>query len=148
MKRSILAMVEETHMDAFARPTRRGLFAALSLALAASLPLAASAGTASGTASVSATVVNNCVFGTNSVAFGNYDALSANKTSALTATYYLNYELYTDSGLTTVWNGTNTLSGTGSGASQAVTFYGAVGSGQSALPAAAFSDTVNLSVTF
>ncbi|HEX3464573.1 MAG TPA: spore coat U domain-containing protein [Candidatus Elarobacter sp.] len=180
-------------MDAFARPSRRGLFAALSLALAASLPLAASAGTASGTASVSATVVNNCVFGTNSVAFGNYDAVAANKTSALTAngtvnvtctqgdayaisadagangphagtgftramsyttgggtptTYYLNYELYTDSGLTTVWNGTNTLSGTGSGASQAVTFYGAVGSGQGAVPAAAYADTVNLSVTF
>ncbi|HTD32558.1 MAG TPA: spore coat protein U domain-containing protein [Candidatus Elarobacter sp.] len=180
-------------MDVFARRSRLGLVAALSLGLAGSLPLAASAGTASGTASVSATVVNNCVFGTNSVAFGNYDPLSANKTSSLTAngtvnitctqgdayaiaadaganganaasgftramsyttgggspaTYYLSYELYTDSGLTTVWNGTHTLGGTGSGSAQAVTFYGAVGSGQNALPAAAYSDTVNLSVTF
>ena len=179
-------------MDVFARPSRGALLAALSLGLVAALPLAASAGTASGTASVSATVANNCVFGTNSVAFGNYDAVSANKTGALTAngtvnitctqgdayaisadagangahaasgftramsytsgggsptTYYLSYELYTDSGLTTVWNDTNTLGGTGSGASQAITFYGAVGAGQSA-PAAAYSDTVNLNVTF
>jgi spore coat protein U-like protein len=179
-------------MDVFARRSRLGLAAALSLGLAGSLPLAASAGTASGTASVSATVTNNCVFGANSVSFGNYDAVSANKTSALTAngtvnitctqgdayaitadtgangshaasgftramsyttgggspaTYYLSYELYTDSGLTTVWNGSNALSGTGSGSSQAVTFYGAVGAGQSAV-AAAYSDTVDLNVTF
>jgi spore coat protein U-like protein len=170
----------------------RAFLATVSLAATASLPLIAQAGTASGTASVSATVTNNCVFGASAVTFGSYDAVSANKVSALTAngtvnitctsgdaysisadagsngshaasgftramsyttgggsptTYYLSYELYTDSGFTTVWDGSNALSGTGSGASQALTFYGRVGAGQ-AVPAAAYADTVNLSVSF
>lgn len=179
-------------MDVMHRRALRGLAASVALAAAAALPLVANAATASGTASVSAAVVNNCVFGANSVNFGNYDAVSANKLSALTAdgtvnvtctagdaytisadagnngshaasgftramsyttgggsptTYYLSYELYTDSGMTTVWDGTDMLSGTGSGSSQAITFYGKVGAGQ-AVPAASYADTVNLSVTF
>jgi spore coat protein U-like protein len=179
-------------MDVLNRRALRGFAASLALVAAASFPLAAKAGTGSGSASVSAAVVNNCVFGSNSVDFGNYDAVSANKLSALSAngtvnvtctagdaysisadagsngshaaagftramsyttgggsptTYYLSYELYTDGALSTVWNTSNTLSGTGTGSTQAITFYGKVGAGQ-AVPAASYADTVNLSITF
>lgn len=171
----------------------RRLVASAAAIAALATPAISNAATATGTASVSATVVNNCVFGTNSVAFGNYDAVSANKTSNLTAngsvnvtctqgdaynisadagangthaatgftramsyttgggtptTYYLSYELYIDGPMANVWNSTNKLTGTGNGNSQALTFYGKVGSGQNTIPAAAYADTVNLTVTF
>lgn len=123
------------------------------------------------------------------MAFGNYDAVSANAstnltangtlaltctksdavtisadaggnathatgtTRAMTATinataYYLNYELYTDSGATTVWNTTNKVAYTGTGTSGTATFYGVVPKAQNTLPAGSFSDTVNITVTF
>ncbi len=176
-----------------ARRIRTALIACSLLGAAAAMPMASYAGTASGTAAISASVINNCVFGTNSLSFGNYDAVSANKTANLTGTgtvnvtctsgdaytitadagangthagtgftramsytttgttpttYYLNYELYIDSGMANIWNSTNKLSQTGSGASQAISFYGKVGSGQNTVPAASYSDTVNLSITF
>lgn len=173
----------------FSNRTLRGLLASATIVAALATPAISNASTTTGTVPVSATVVNNCVIGTNSMAFGNYDAVSANAstnltangtlaltctksdavtisadaggnathatgtTRAMTATinataYYLNYELYTDSGATTVWNTTNKVAYTGTGTSGTATFYGVVPKAQNTLPAGSFSDTVNITVTF
>ena len=69
-------------------------------------------------------------------------------------TNFLNYALYTDSARTTVWgDGTTvgadgTFTGTGTGSEQASTIYGRVPSGQTNLPAGAYTDTVNVTVTY
>jgi spore coat protein U-like protein len=65
----------------------------------------------------------------------------------------LNYALYTDSGRTTLWGDgtggtTATVSDTGTGAAQAKTIYGRVPSGQSAVPAGSYADTVTVTLTY
>src|SRR5579872_299215 len=65
-------------------------------------------------------------------------------------TQTLNYSLYQDSGHATVWGntlGTNTVASTGTGILQAFTIYGEV-TAQQASPAAAYSDTVTVTVTY
>ena len=60
------------------------------------------------------------------------------------------YSLYQDVAHSLVWGttiGTNTVAGTGSGASQAVTVYGFVPS-QSTPPAAVYNDTITVTVTY
>lgn len=60
------------------------------------------------------------------------------------------YSLYSDSGRTTVWGntiGTNTVSATGSGASQSYTVYGRVPAQSTPAPAA-YTDTVTVTVTY
>jgi spore coat protein U-like protein len=62
----------------------------------------------------------------------------------------INYSLYSDSGRTTVWGntvGTNTVAGTGSGASQTYTVYGRVPA-QTTPAAATYTDTVTVTVTY
>jgi spore coat protein U-like protein len=62
----------------------------------------------------------------------------------------LNYSLYQDAARTVVWgntNGSNTLSGTGSGVTQALTVYGRVFSGQSAA-LGNYQDTITVTVYF
>lgn len=65
----------------------------------------------------------------------------------------LNYVLYTDTARTTVWGNaadatTLKISGTGTGSAQANTIYARVPSGQTSLPAGAYSDTVTVTVTY
>lgn len=64
----------------------------------------------------------------------------------------LNYNLYTTAARTVVWGnntgGTAFLSGTGTGAVQSVTVYGRVNSGQTGVPAGAYTDTVAVTVTY
>ena len=64
----------------------------------------------------------------------------------------LAYNIYTDSGRTSVWGdgtgSTATLGNTGSGAAQSVTVYGRVGSGQTAVPPGSYADTVAVTVTY
>ena len=64
----------------------------------------------------------------------------------------LNYILYTNSGRTIVWGsgagGTGSLTGTGNGASQAVTIYGRVTAGQASAPAGSYADTVTVTITY
>lgn len=63
-------------------------------------------------------------------------------------TGYLNYGLYSDAGrVTSLYNGTNTIGGTGSGASQVLNVYGRIPSGQTAA-AGSFSDTVVATLTY
>jgi spore coat protein U-like protein len=62
----------------------------------------------------------------------------------------INYSLYSDSGRATVWGntvGTNTVSGTGSGASQSYTIYGRVPP-QTTPAAATYTDTITVTVTY
>ena len=145
------------------------------LAVAGAQP--AMAATATGSLSTSATVTSNCVVSTTAVAFGDVTGgLSVTCTSgtAWTATAdagagtgaslatrkmtkgtdLLNYVLYTDSARTSVWGdgvtagATGTFTGTGTGSPQASTIYGRVPSGQTSLPAGAYSDTVTVTVTY
>ena len=60
------------------------------------------------------------------------------------------YSLYSDSGRTTVWGntvGTNTVAGTGNGASQSYTVYGRVPA-QTTPAAGTYTDTVTVTVTY
>ena len=62
----------------------------------------------------------------------------------------LDYSLYQDSARSSVWGetvGTDTVSGTGTGATQNLTVYGRIFALQSAVPGA-YSDTVTVTVTF
>jgi spore coat protein U-like protein len=61
----------------------------------------------------------------------------------------LNYALYSDSGRTTIWGtgASEDIASTGTGVAQAMTIYGRVPSGQTA-PAGAYTDTVNVTVTY
>lgn len=62
----------------------------------------------------------------------------------------LNYTVYTDSPHTTVWgDGTasSTLAGVGTGVAQSISAYGRIFAGQ-AVPAAAYTDTINVTVTY
>jgi spore coat protein U-like protein len=62
----------------------------------------------------------------------------------------LNYSLYSNSGMTTNWGqttGTDTVSGTGNGSSQAITVYGQVPAGQYVTPGS-YADTITASVIY
>lgn len=60
------------------------------------------------------------------------------------------YQLYSDTGRTVVWGntiGTNTVASSGTGSAQAFTVYGQVPA-QATPPAATYTDTVNVTVTY
>ena len=62
----------------------------------------------------------------------------------------LAYSLYSDAARTSVWgetSGVNTVSGTGSGALQALTVYGQIPGGQS-VPSGLYTDTVTATITY
>jgi spore coat protein U-like protein len=62
----------------------------------------------------------------------------------------ITYSLYSDAGRTTVWGntiGTNTVAGTGNGASQPYTVYGRVPP-QTTPAAALYTDTITVTVTY
>lgn len=62
----------------------------------------------------------------------------------------IGYQLYQNSGRTTVWGntvGTNTVAGTGSGNTQSLTVYGSVPA-QVTPPAGTYSDTITVTVTY
>lgn len=158
----------------------------LSLGAASSV----NAGTATANLAVTASVTANCTITTSAVAFGAYDPVSANATTALTgtgsvnvtctngastsvtlgqgsnantgstdaaparrlkdgATDYLTYELYQDTGHSTVWGNTSGtgVANTGTGSQVAITVYGTVDAGQN-VPAGSYSDTVVATVSF
>lgn len=79
---------------------------------------------------------------------GSGATVTTRKMTAGAAT--INYSLYTNSGRTTVWGntiGTNTVSGTGSGAGQPLTVYGRVPSQATPAPAT-YTDTIVTTVTY
>lgn len=63
----------------------------------------------------------------------------------------LDYALYSDSARTTNWGntvGTDTVTGTGTGAAQSLTVYGAIASGQTTAAVGSYSDTITVTVTY
>ena len=63
----------------------------------------------------------------------------------------LDYELHTNAGRTSNWGETltvDTVTGTGTGASQSVTVFGRIPSGQTGAPAGSYSDTVTATINF
>jgi spore coat protein U-like protein len=169
--------------------TSRALIAAIAGAVLC-LPIASQAGTTTGNLDVSATIANNCVFATSPMAFGAYDPVVANATTALavtgavnltctksdaitltagaglnaasatgtcavttctramkSGTNFLSYDLYTTTAHTTVWNTSNNIPATATGASQAVSVFGYIPAG-SAQPAGTYVDTVVVTATF
>lgn len=60
----------------------------------------------------------------------------------------LSYTVYTSAARTTVWDtGSGTVAGTGSGAVQTISAYGRIFSGQT-VPAATYTDTINVTVSY
>ena len=151
-------------------------FALLGLAF---VPRPADSATATGTMNVSATVVAACTVGATALAFGSYagDAvdgsstitvncgngvaygveLSAGSGSPTTTSRAmgngsgdaLDYEVYTDTGRSTVWavGAGGSQAGVGSGADQTVTAYGRIPSGQVS-PAGSYTDALTITVTY
>jgi len=62
----------------------------------------------------------------------------------------LNYQMYSDSGRTTVWGNTapTGVSGTGIGSNQDITVYGRVANGQTTPPVGAYMDTITATITY
>jgi len=154
-------------------------------------PATCLAATSPGTLTVNATVAQNCTVNSPTLAFGAYDPIVANATTALnvsgTATFtctegatsvfvtadaggntthasgttramagsgatFLSYELYTDSGHTTVWNAVNSGGHTFAptfAASQTATatIFGQVPAGQNVL-VSAYTDAVTMTINF
>jgi spore coat protein U-like protein len=144
-----------------------------------------SAGTATTNLSVTATISNNCTISTTTVAFGAYDPVVTNASTALdgtggvtiactkgaaptiglglgsnasggtrrmaNGTDYLTYELYKETGRTSVWGNSGgdlfTPAAAPSKEGRTFTVYGRVAAGQD-LPAASYSDTVVATVNF
>ncbi len=65
-------------------------------------------------------------------------------------TNYLGYEIYQNSGLTTVWgnSGAAAETSTGTGLAQLLTAYGQTPASQLTVPAGVYADTVNVTVTY
>lgn len=77
-------------------------------------------------------------------------ATVASRLMTSAASNTVGYSLYQDAAHSLVWGttiSTNTVAGTGSGASQALTVYGHVPS-QSTPPAAVYNDTITVTVTY
>lgn len=78
-------------------------------------PLASQAGTTTGSLAVSATISNNCSFGTSTMAFGAYDPVVTNASTALTVTGTVNLTCTKSDSITlTADNGLNSTHATGS----------------------------------
>lgn len=124
---------------------------------------------------VTATVVNTCSATATNLAFGTYANATIDATSTVSVTCtsggaytvglsngvnysapnrrmtngsaFLNFELYSDAGRTTVWNDTTTVAGTGSGSAQDLTVYGRL-PGSQGLIAGSYTETITATVTY
>lgn len=79
---------------------------------------------------------------------GTGATVSSRKMTAGSTT--LNYALYSDSGHATNWGntvGTDTVTGTGTGASQSLTVYGRIAGSQTSAPGS-YADTITVTVTY
>ena len=170
---------------------RTSTLTALVAAAVLAIPAAAFAGTSTGTLSVNAAVAQNCLINSPTLAFGSYDPIVTNATTALqaqaTATFtctegassvyvtagtgnngshasgttramsgsgstYLSYELYTDSGYSTIWNTTNSGGHTfqptfASSQTATATIYASVPAGQN-VQVSSYSDSVTMTINF
>jgi len=108
------------------------------------------AGDLDGTSIVTATCTNGTTYDIG-LDTGQNAANASTTTRAMTdSTNYLDYELYSDSGRTTVWGdtvGTDTVQQTSGGGAENLTVYGQI-PGNQFVPAASYSDTINVTVTY
>ena len=74
----------------FSKPFMLRALAYVAATLLCCAPLASQAGTTTGSLAVSATISNNCSFGTSTMAFGAYDPVVANASTALAVTGTVN----------------------------------------------------------
>lgn len=61
---------------------------------------------------------------------------------------FLNYELYTSSNFSSVWNSSNFISGIGNGNAENITVYGKIFANQNSAMVGSYSDLVTITVTF
>lgn len=101
------------------------------------------------TSTVSVTCTNTTAYNVGLDAGVNGSGVTARQMKG-TGGALLNYALYSDSTRATNWGntvGTDTVTGTGNGSSQAITVYGRVAAGQYLAPGS-YSDTVTATVTY
>lgn len=105
-----------------------------------------------GTGSISVTCTNGTAWSAAADAGAGTGADLATRKMADGANL-LNYSLFTDSARTEIWGdgvegATAKFSGTGIGTAQTKTVYGLVPAGQTDVPAGAYDDTVQVTVTY
>jgi len=117
-------------------------------------PSANSAAIAAGNVDAIGAVTVNCTTGSDynvDVDAGTVTAATVASRKMSNGTKLLSYTVYTSAARTTIWgDGTatsGTVAGTGSGASQSIPAYGRIFAGQ-VVPAAAYSDTINVTVSY
>ena len=99
------------------------------------------------TATITVTCTTNAPYNVGLDAGGG---ASINARRMINGTNTVGYQLYRDTGRTTVWGntvGTDTAAGTGNGTAQALTVYGRVPP-QTTPPAATYSDSVTVTVSY
>ena len=108
--------------------------------------------TATAASTANSTIQVTCTNGTNAQVSlnqgnNNNQVPSAGSRALANGTNYLGYEIYTDNGLSTVWNTSNTQAVNSTGSAVTLTAYGRIPAGQN--PATgSYSDTVTITVTF
>lgn len=91
-----------------------------------------------------------CTKGTvATIGLSNGSNFASGKRYLASGSNLLQYELYSDTGRTTVWNGTNTVSYTSTGKATATqTIYGRIPGGQDANTGTNYTDTIVATVNF
>ena len=102
------------------------------------------------TSTISATCTNTTPYNVGLNAGLATGATVINRSMTGPAAALLHYKMFSNSGHTTNWGntvGTDTLPGTGSGATQPLTVYGQVPAGQFVSPGS-YTDTITVNVTY
>jgi len=107
----------------------------------------AAASTANSTVTVTCTNGTNATVSLNQGNNNNRVPSAGSRALNNGTTNFLGYEIYSDNGLTTVWNAANTQVIASTGAAISLTAYGRIPAGQN--PATgSYNDTVTITVTF
>jgi len=102
------------------------------------------------TSTISVTCTNTTTYNVGLNAGQATGATVTNRSMTGPASALLHYQLFSNAGYTTNWGntvGTNTVAGTGNGATQPLTVYGQVPAGQFS-PPGSYTDTIIVSVTY
>jgi spore coat protein U-like protein len=121
----------------------------------AAVPLAFGNYSSAANKDATATITVNCSTGTAytvalDLGLGTGAVLASRKMQGPQAGDLLGYQIFSDTGRTTLWGstvGVNTVGGTGTGVDQPITVYGRVTAGQ-AVRAGAYTDTVGIVVAY
>jgi spore coat protein U-like protein len=149
---SALAGTATSNMSVTATVSNNCTITAGALSFGAYDPIGANA---SSPLNASATISVTCTSGdATTIALGQGSDPATGSTDAAPlrqmsdgASHNLPYQLYKDSGHSTVWNNTTGASYTGTGTAGSVTVYGQIAAAQN-VPAASYSDTVVATITF